>query len=226
MRPKTLGMPYHLLYFTWIILLQLSPEMQRFTYYGIRRDDCEGTLCSSPLGKYSVSASSLISVGFCTILEWITCWFCPSWRVTSKMEGIEVSYMDSFPHVDAGSSVMPLGASWGSDTGGRSCGPRSSESSCQFSLGSEILEDELRCQYFWRVKFYCLARSECSSTIFYNLLWLWPYSCAPQWRMFSQIPHGTGWKYYQLLCSILGKLNLRGIMSSQDILRSFTLVPI
>ena len=64
MSPNTLGMKYPLFSLSLSLLCQLSPEIRRLTYYGIRREGCEGMSCSS-------SSYSLISVGFCTLLEWI-----------------------------------------------------------------------------------------------------------------------------------------------------------
>ena len=65
---------------------------------------------------------------------------------------------------------MLLGATWGSDPGGSSWVPGSSESSCQKSLGIGILEDSLRCHYFARVKFSCVASYECSSIRFFQFV--------------------------------------------------------
>ena len=59
-RPKTLGIPFIFLYFYRIIFLCLSPEIPRFAYYGIMREDCEGKLYSSTLGESIVSPSRLI----------------------------------------------------------------------------------------------------------------------------------------------------------------------
>ena len=74
--------------------------------------------------------------------------------------------MASIPCTDVGSSGMPLGATWGSDPGGRSWGPGSSESYFRASLGRGMLEDSLRCHYFSRVNFSYIASSEFSSTRF------------------------------------------------------------
>ena len=64
MRQNNFGMPFPFLSLSWILLIRLNPEMQRFAYAGIRRDNCGGTLCSSLLGVDSVSASRLTSVVF------------------------------------------------------------------------------------------------------------------------------------------------------------------
>ena len=134
--------------------------------------------------------------------------------------------MASIPCTDTGSSVMLLGAAWGSDPGGRCWGFVSRKSSCQASLGRGMLEGLLICHSFERDKFSCVAISECSSTRFFNFLGLRPSSCAPQWRMCRQIPHGTGGKHSQFCYLIVGSLNLRGMGSVQDIFWSSPLVPI
>ena len=125
--------------------------MRRFAYSGIRWEDYEGTLWSSPLDKYSVAASRLISVGFCALLEWLTWWIIPSWRDFSTLEGIGVYNMASVTRIDSGSSVMPMGVFWGSDPGCRSWGPGSRKYFCQSSLGMGIIEYFLRCYSFVRV---------------------------------------------------------------------------
>ena len=60
------------------------------------------------------------------------------------MGGLGVSEMASIPYDESGSSFVPLGATWGSDPGGRYWVPGSSESSCQASLGRGMLEYLLR----------------------------------------------------------------------------------
>ena len=82
------------------------------------------------------------------------------------MEGIGLFDMASITCTDTGSSVMLLGAAWGSDPGGRCWGFVSSKSSCQASLGRGMLEGLLICHSFESEKFSCVARSECSSTGF------------------------------------------------------------
>ena len=72
MKPNTLGMYLPLLYLFLILLIRLNTEVRRFIYSGIRRENCEFTLCSSPLGESRVAASRLTSVGFCALLEWLT----------------------------------------------------------------------------------------------------------------------------------------------------------
>ena len=84
------------------------------------------------------------------------------------MEGLGVSDLTSITCTGAGSSIMPLGAAWISDPGGRYWGPGSRESSCKSSLGRFMLEYSLLCHYFARVKFSCLANSELSSTRFFK----------------------------------------------------------
>ena len=150
-------------------LLHINPEMRRFAYSGISQEKCEGKFCFYPLGESRIGTSGLISVGFCILLEWITWWIYPMWWVPYPLEGLGVSELDSTSWTAIGSSVMPLGAYWVSEPGGRSWGPGSSESSFQNYLGRGMLEYHLRCQSFTRVKFYCLASSECSSTRFFQL---------------------------------------------------------
>ena len=57
------------------------------------------------------------------------------------MEGIEVSEMAADTRIDAVSSAMPMGASWGSYPRGRYWVPGSSEFSCQASQGRDMIED-------------------------------------------------------------------------------------
>ena len=142
------------------------------------------------------------------------------------MEGLEVSELDSIPFNDARYYVMPLGAAWGLNPGGRSWGPGSSYSSYQTSLSRDMLEDWLRCHYSAWVNFSCVARYAWSSSRFSNFLGLWPYSCAPQWIMCCQRPHSTGGKCDQLWCLILGPSTLCRIGSFWDRLCSSPLVPI
>ena len=68
MTPDTFVISFPLLCF----LLHLNPEMQRFAYCVIRQEDCEGMLFSSLLGESRVAESRLISVVFCTLLDWLT----------------------------------------------------------------------------------------------------------------------------------------------------------
>ena len=152
-RSNILGMQFHLLYFSWIILLHLNPEMRRFAYYVIRRYDCEVTLCSSPLGEDRIASSKLISVGFGTLLDWLTWWLRPRWWAPYPVEGLGVSDMTYINWIDTGFSVMPLGEAWGSYPGGRSWGPGSRESSCQPPLGRGMIEDLLIHHSFARVNF-------------------------------------------------------------------------
>ena len=133
-------MPFPFLYFSWIILLRLNPEMRRFAYSRIRREDCEGTSYTSTIGEARVSASMLTSVGFCTLLEWITGWLRPRWWDTYPVERIEVSDLASIICTGTASSVMPLGAAWGSDPGSRSYGPGYRDSSYQASLGRGMID--------------------------------------------------------------------------------------
>ena len=134
--------------------------MRRFAYSGIRREECEGTSCSYPLGESIVAAYRLIPVGFHTLLEWITWWLRPRRWAPYTVEGIVVSEMDYIPCTDVGSSVMLLGAASASDPVGRSWGPGPNESSWQASLGRDMIEGYLRFQYFARAKFSCVVSSE------------------------------------------------------------------
>ena len=134
--------------------------------------------------------------------------------------------MDSIPYADAVSSVMPLGATWGSDPGGSSWVPSSSKSFCEDSLGKGILEDLLVCHSFARVKFPFVASSESSYTRFSNFLELFPSSCSPHCRICRQISHGTGGIHIQFWCLMLGPLILREMGIVQGILRFLSLISI
>ena len=59
MRPKNLGLPYFFLSLYQILLICLSPEIQKFTYSGISRDECEEMFCSSTLGESRIYAPRL-----------------------------------------------------------------------------------------------------------------------------------------------------------------------
>ena len=142
------------------------------------------------------------------------------------MEGLVVSDLEYVPRVDSCYSIIPLGVACVPDPGERSWRHGSRESSLQTSLGMGMIEDSLIWYCFARVKFSCVARSECCSTRFYNFLRLCPSSCAPQWRICHQRPHGTGRKNTHFWCLIIGPLTLRGMGSVQDILRYSPLVPI
>ena len=74
--------------------------------------------------------------------------------------------MASIPCAEAGSSVMPLGATCGSDPVGRFWGPGPSKYCFQVYLGRGILEDSLIFHYFERVNFLCIASYDLSSTRF------------------------------------------------------------
>ena len=60
MRSNTFVIPFYFLYFYWILLLCPNPEMRRFSYSGISREECEGTLCHFLLDESIAAASSLI----------------------------------------------------------------------------------------------------------------------------------------------------------------------
>ena len=110
MSTNNFGIIFPLLYFPYIILIYLHPEMRRFAYSGIIQEDCEETLCFYPLGEARVAASRLISAGFCTILEWITWWLQPRLWYHSPVEGLGVYEIASITCTDTGSYVIPLGA--------------------------------------------------------------------------------------------------------------------
>ena len=192
MRPNTLRMKFSFLSLSWSLLLFLNYDMWRFVYYGIWQEDCEGKLCSSPLGEARVAASWLISVGFCTLLECLTWWIFPSWKDTYPLEGIELSDLASVPCANAGSSVMTLYAFRGSDPWGISWGPGSSESFWQTFLGRSMLEDLLRCHSFARLNFSCMERYKFSSTKIFQFPGTVPFLMFSIVDISCQKPHGTG----------------------------------
>ena len=130
--PNVFGMP--LLFCLYLInLLCLNPEMGRFAYSGMRREDCEGTSWSSPLDETSVATSRLTSVVFCSPLGWFTWWICPPWSVPSLVKysylvkGLRVSKLayvpcsiswSSFVSLEAVFGEGPAAASWGSSSRG------------------------------------------------------------------------------------------------------------
>ena len=65
-----------------------------------------------------------------------------------------------------------------------------------------------------------------SLTVYSSFLGICPYSCAPQWRICHQIPHGNGGTHAQFWCLIIGTLTLHVMGSVQYILWSFPLVTI
>ena len=175
MIPNTFGMPFTLLYFSWIILIHLNPEMRRFAYSGIIWEDCKGTLCSSPIGEARVAVDRLNSVGFCTLLECLTWWLRPRWWDLYTVEGLGAYDMAYITWTDSGSSIMPLGEAWVSDPRGRSWRLGYSKSSWEASLGKGMLEDLLRYHSLEGVKFSCVASFNCSSTRFFQFLGTEPF---------------------------------------------------
>ena len=144
----------------------------------------------SPLGESRFSEFMLISVGFYTLLEWLTWWPCPRWWAPFIVKGIRVYEMDSITCTDSGSSVMPLCAAWGSDPRGRSLGLGSRESSCQASMGRDMVEVLLICLYFAIVKFSCAAISEWSSTSFFQFPGSVPFL---MWSTVENVLSNTIW---------------------------------
>ena len=130
------------------------------------------------------------------------------------------------PCADTGSSIIPLGVAWGSEPGGIFWGPVSIDYSCNSSLGRGMIENSFIWHYFERVKFSREASSECSSTRFSYFLGLFPSLYSPNWIMCHQIPHGTGGGYTQFWCLIIVPRNLCVMVSFQDKILSFPLVPI
>ena len=200
--------------------------MLRFTYYGIRCEDCEGTPLSSPLAEDRVAVYRLISVGFCTLFEWLTWWRWPSWRSPSPLEGIGLFNLASDTWYDWGSSVIPMGSTWGWDYGGRSWVPVSTKSYYQSFLGRGMLEDVLICQYFPKWSFPTKRALSNPFPCFSNFLGLCLTSCSQQWIMCSQWPHGTGDKNAQFWSLLPGPLTLHVMASVQDRLRFLSLVTI
>ena len=94
MRPNKFGMTFSLLSLSLIILIRLNPEVRRFAYYGISREDCEGTSCYYKIGEAIFAAPRLTSVGFCALLEWLIWCLCHGKWDTSPVEGLGVSELD------------------------------------------------------------------------------------------------------------------------------------
>ena len=100
--------------------------------------------------------------------------------------------MNSIYCTDVDSSVMLLGAAWGSEPGGSYWVSGSNESFCQDSLGMGILEYLLRRHSFGKVIFPVCRAFSVPLPGFYTFLGLCPSLCAPQFCMCCQIPHGNG----------------------------------
>ena len=94
---------------------------------------------------------------------------------------------------------MPMGASWLSDSGGRSWGPGSRESSFQDSLCRDMLEDFLRCHYFVKVMFSCVASSEWSYTSLFQFNGTVPFL---MWYTVGNVLSNTTW-YWGETCPVL-----------------------
>ena len=69
--------------------------MRKFSFYGIRREECEFTSCSSLIGESRFSAYRSTLVGSCKIFNWIAWLLWPVLRLPSPVEGIGVSDMTS-----------------------------------------------------------------------------------------------------------------------------------
>ena len=67
-RPYTFGVTFLFLYFLGLFCFTSILKCGGLNFL-VLSGDCEGKPCSSPLGEAIISASRLISVGFCTLLE-------------------------------------------------------------------------------------------------------------------------------------------------------------
>ena len=94
------------------------------------------------------------------MLKCITWFLCPVWRIHNKLDSIGFYELEYVPCNGAGFSIVTLGKAWGLGPGGRSWDPGSCRSSCQASLGGDMLEDSWICHSFERVKFSCVLSSE------------------------------------------------------------------
>ena len=74
----------------------------------------------------------------------------------SKFEGPGLSDMSYVTRVDADSSIMPMGAAWASEPGGRYWGYGSNKSSRQDYLDRGVLNYSLMCHFFSRVENFCV----------------------------------------------------------------------
>ena len=227
--PNIFGMPL-LSCIYWIILLRLNPKVHRFTYCGMRLEECEGTLCSYPLGGAIIADSRLTPVGFFTLLRWLTWRLCPPWRVTSILKapslvkGILVSELASVPWYGAGTSDVTLDVACGEGPADEFWGSDSRGYSCQASLGGVILEDSLRYYSFERVNFSWLDSSEWSSNIFFHFTETVPF------LMFStmeKVTSKTTWYWGKTFPVLVlpGLLIKYGMGNVLGILQSWLLVP-
>ena len=117
--PNTLGLSYLFLYLYLTILICLSPEIWRLSYYGIRKEECEVTSLYSPLlkpslmhlyySRYGILHCWSGSRGYYSLFEISLL----QWRVTESL--IYTIYLN-----DTGSSFMLLGAAWVLRHGGSS----------------------------------------------------------------------------------------------------------
>ena len=71
----------------------------------------------------------------------------------SKFEEPGLSDLSYVPRVDAGSSIMPMGAAWASEHGGRYWGYGSIKYSRQDYLDRGVLDYSIMCHYFqeWKI---------------------------------------------------------------------------
>ena len=189
--------------------LLLSSEVCGLTYYGLRQD-CEGMSWYFLILESIVDTYRLTTVGNFTILICITWFICHVWWVFYPVEGMLDSVLSYVPCDYAWSSVMNSGEVWGSGPGVASWEPGSSGSSWQLPILKGMLEESLISHSFARVKFYCGARYEWSSTRFYQLPGIFSSLCDTQWRIFLQIPHDTDGKNDQFYYLGLMPLILNG----------------
>ena len=141
--PNIFGMPL-LSFISWIIFLHLNPEVRRFSYSGMRWEECKSTSCSSPLGESSVATSRLKSVGFFSPLWWLTWWLYPTWRFPYLVKGIGVSDLAFVTCSGSGSSVVIIEVACGEGPAAISWESASRGYYFQVSLNRGMIEDSLR----------------------------------------------------------------------------------
>ena len=136
---------------------------------------CHAILCLlNPVFMHQSTA-----VVFCAMLNYLTWWLCPIWRIPSIVEGFGVSDMASVTCNDTGYSEMPLGVACGLEPGGRSWGTSYCDSYLHTSLGRGMIDNVFKWHSFVRVKFSFIESSERSSNKFLQFigtvtLWIRP----------------------------------------------------